>query len=140
MTTIADELLNDFEDSGSEQEDEQNDAFFSEQQGARDAPATGATMPDEAKQPHGSMELDGDEEEPDEADLDGNVPSHLKMEQGEDEAETKARVERMELHKVGDVRSVAGLMKQLEPVLEVSLHSHPHAYIPLSFTSCEPQP
>jgi len=122
MTTIADELLNDFEDSGSEQEEERNDGLFGETT-TTEAPATGVTMPTEAKQPT-SMELDGDEEEPDE-DLDGNVPSHLKMEEAEDEAETKARVEKMQLQNVGDVRSVAGLMKQLDPVLGVSPTIYP---------------
>jgi hypothetical protein len=38
----------------------------------------------------------------------------------EDEEETKAKVEKMQLGGVDDVRSVAGLMKSLEPVLEVS--------------------
>ncbi|KAK5120998.1 hypothetical protein LTR85_005782 [Meristemomyces frigidus] len=122
MTTIAEDLLNDFEDTGSEQEDEeQNDGLFGDT-GSSEPHATGATMPTEAKQANGSMELDGDEEEPDEADLDGNVPSHLKMEDGEDEAETKARVEKMQLQNVGDVRSVAGLMKQLQPVIEKIEH------------------
>ena len=121
MTTVADDLLNDFEDSGSEPEEEQNDGLFT-QSSASENPITDATGSAEA---HGALELDGDEEEPDEADLDGNVPSHLKMEDGEDEAETKARVEKMQLQSVGDVRSVAGLMKQLEPVLEVSSLQHP---------------
>ena len=136
MTTVADELLNDFEDSGSEQEEEQNEGLFTEAP-AYDAPATGVTMPTEAKQST-SMDLDGDEEEPDE-DVDGNVPSHLKMEEAEDEAETKARVEKMQLHSVGDVRSVAGLMKQLDPVLEVSsypysLMYHRHLHVNIALT------
>ncbi|KAK4543692.1 hypothetical protein LTR36_005337 [Oleoguttula mirabilis] len=121
MTTIAEDLLNDFEDSGSEQEEEQNDGLYPDG-GASVPHATGATMPTEARQASGSMELDGDEEEPEEGDLDGNVPSHLKMEDGEDEAETKARVEKMQLQNVGDVRSVAGLMKQLQPVIEEIEH------------------
>ena len=83
------------------------------------------------------MELDGDEEEPDDADIDASAPSHLKMEDAEDEEETKARVEKMELKTVSDVRSVAGLMKQLEPVLEVSTPRPQHmSSRPLSFTSC----
>lgn len=138
MTTIAEDLLNDFEDSGSEQEEEQNDGSYAENS-ASELHATGDTMPTEAKQAGGSMELDGDEEEPDEADLDGNVPSHLKMEDGEDEAETKARVEKMQLKGVDDVRSVALLMKQLQPVLEVSPHTHPNGMNP-SFTSRERSP
>ena len=116
MTTIADELLNDFEDSGSEQEEEeQNGEFFT-----GDDATEGARSTASIKQENGGMELDGDEEEPDEADLDGGAPSHLKMEDAEDEEETKARVEKMELKTVNDVRSVAGLMKQLDPVIQVS--------------------
>ena len=43
----------------------------------------------------------------------------------EDEEETKAKVEKMELGGVDDVRSVAKLMKTLEPVLEVSTSYFP---------------
>ena len=114
MTTIADELLNDFEDSGSEKdEEEQSNDFFG-------AGVTSSEDFGDVKQENGGMELDGDEEEPDEADIDGGPPSHLKMEDAEDEEETKARVEKMELKTVSDVRNVAGLMKQLDPVIEVS--------------------
>lgn len=120
MTTIADELLNDFESDGDEQEEEQTEGFYPEA-GATEAAATGVTMPTEAKQSSGDMELDGDEEAPGDEEGGQNVPSHVKMEEQEDEEETKARVEKMQLAGVGDVRSVAGLMKQLEPVLEVSL-------------------
>lgn len=114
MTTIADELLNDFEDSGSEQGDERNEDLLGETDGF-----SGANGASGARDEDGGMELEGDEEEPDD-DIDGAVPSHLKMEAGEDEEETKERVEKMELKTVSDVRSVAGLMKQLEPVVEVS--------------------
>jgi len=118
MATIADELLNDFESDEEEQADDaQNDAFLGDR-GYSEMPATGVTMPTEA---HGGMELDGDEEELDEDAVDGSVPSNIKMEGQEDEEETKARVEKMQLHNVADVRSVASLMKQLQPVVEVSL-------------------
>ncbi|KAK4957525.1 U4/U6-U5 snRNP complex subunit prp31 [Elasticomyces elasticus] len=120
MATIADELLNDFESDGEEQEEEQQDAFLGDS-GDAEMPATGVTMPTEAHQPDGSMELDGDEEEPDEAE-DGVTPSHIKTEAQEDEEETKARVEKMQLQNVTDVRSVAGLMKQLQPVIEKIEH------------------
>jgi len=46
------------------------------------------------------------------------------MEDAQDQEETKAKVEKMQLGGVSDVRNVAGLMKTLEPVLEVLL-SHP---------------
>ncbi|KAK5734833.1 U4/U6-U5 snRNP complex subunit prp31 [Elasticomyces elasticus] len=120
MATIADELLNDFESDGDEQEDDQQDAFLGDN-GDAEMPATGVTMPTEAHQADGSMELDGDEEEPDEAE-DGVAPSHIKTEAQEDEEETKARVEKMQLQNVTDVRSVAGLMKQLQPVIEKIEH------------------
>lgn len=124
MTTIADELLNDFEDDGDDQEEEQNEGLYQDE-GAPEAAGTGVTMPNAAKQQNGDMELDGDEEVPDDEEGGVNVPSHVKMEEQEDEAETKARIEKMHLQSVGDVRSVAGLMKQLEPVLEVSLPFNP---------------
>ena len=116
MATVADELLNDFEDSGSENEEEQNGDFFNDAGEGFDGVKAEVTV----KREDGGMELEDDEEQPDEADLDVAAPSHLKMEDAEDEAETKARVEKMELKTVSDVRSVAGLMKQLEPVIEVS--------------------
>lgn len=119
MTTIADELLNDFEDDEEEHEEEQNDGLYSEA-GASQFDGSGVVMPKEGGQHDGHMDLDGDEEAPDDEEEGMNVPSHVKMEGQEDEAETKARVEKMQLQSVGDVRSVAGLMKQLEPVLEVS--------------------
>lgn len=125
MTTIADELFNDFADSGDENEEEQSEAQFRED-GATSLPAPEANGDG---QHDGGMELEGDEEESDEADLDGGAPSHLKLEEAEDEQETKDRVEKMQLHNVGDVRSVAGLMKQLQPVIEVSPPKYPAYYI-----------
>ncbi|KAI4164060.1 MAG: hypothetical protein LQ342_002295 [Letrouitia transgressa] len=75
MATLADELLNDFDDTGSEADAEKQD----------DSVATPATGPVE--------ESDGDED-------------------------TKTKVEKLQLSQVGDVRTVAGLMMKLEPVLE----------------------
>ncbi|KAK5160036.1 U4/U6-U5 snRNP complex subunit prp31 [Recurvomyces mirabilis] len=123
MTTIADELFNDFEDDDDDQNDEQEDGLLGGYEDGEEMPATGVTMPTEAKQSNGEMELDGDEEEPDDdPDAATNAPSHLKMEEQEDEAETKARVEKMQLQKVSDVRSVAVLMKKLKPVMEEIEH------------------
>ena len=60
----------------------------------------------------------GDEEEVDEdEEMSGVADTGADV---EDEEETKAKVEKMELGAVDDVRSVARLMKTLEPVLEVS--------------------
>lgn len=117
MATIADELLNDFEDSGSENGEAPNEDFFAGN-GATDEDSGANGVPG-AMQETGGMELDEDEERAQDADGQ-SAPSHLKMEDAEDEAETKARVEKMELKAVSDVRSVAGLMKQLDPVIEVS--------------------
>ena len=132
MSTLADELLQDFEDSGSEGGEEQNDSLFPENEesknglnGHADA-LSGAT---------GRMELDGDEEEVDEdQEMAGLNDSGLDV---EDEEETKAKVEKLELGGVDDVRSVARLMKTLEPVLEVSNSLFPHSSLleDLRFTS-----
>ena len=123
MATVADELLNDFEDSGSENDEAPNEDLF-----AGDDVSTGgdgvSAGQQQGQQREADMELDEDEEAPQDGDADGAAPSHLKMDDGEDEEETKARVEKMELKAVSDVRSVAGLMKQLDPVIEVSSSRH----------------
>ena len=105
MSTLADELLQDFEDSGSEGADERNDDEF---QGADSA--TNGVLAD------GDLDMDGAEEEDEEMD---GMPDTSKQ-APEDADEAKARVEKMQLGGVDDVRSVANLMKSLEPVLEVS--------------------
>lgn len=120
MATLADELLNDFADSGSEDGGEQENGTLEHDAGTEAAPKNGI------RDNVGDVEdNDGDEDMDEEDGASDNelepAPSHLKMDTGEDAAETKARVERMQLHNVGDVRSVAGLMKQLAPVIEVSL-------------------
>lgn len=110
MATIADELLNDFGDSGDENEEQVDEQDF----GLNNAQAAVSDA-----QQNGGMAVDGDEEN----DTDiagGDAPSHVKVDDEETEEETKARVEKMELQNVSDVRSVAGLMKQLEPLLKVS--------------------
>ncbi|RDW94530.1 hypothetical protein BP5796_00293 [Coleophoma crateriformis] len=113
MSTLADELLQDFEDSGSEGGEEQQDTgLFPDEEEAKtglNGDATGAS---------GSMELDGDEEEVDEDDQ----MAGMHADSGDDEETTKMKVEKMQLGGVEDVRSVAGLMKTLEPVLEVSTY------------------
>ncbi|KAK5164857.1 U4/U6-U5 snRNP complex subunit prp31 [Saxophila tyrrhenica] len=118
MTTIADELLNDFEDDGSENEEEQqNEGFYADAEyGDADQGANGTAT---AKQSTEGMELEANnDEESEDGDLEDGAPTNVKMEAEEDEEETKARVEKMELKTVSDVRNVAGLMKQLEPVME----------------------
>ena len=114
MSTLADELLNDFEDSGSEGEGGQQNGFLHDD-------ATPPTTNGRVQAPEGSMVLDGDEEdvsEDDEADLGDSIVAGAAADI-EDEEEAKAKVEKMQLGGVNDVRSVAGLMKTLEPVLQV---------------------
>jgi U4/U6 small nuclear ribonucleoprotein PRP31 len=122
MSTLADELLQDFEDSGSEGGEEQNDGLFPESEESKNGPNGYANAHSGT---NGRMELDGDEEEVDEdQEMAGVNDSGLDV---EDEEETKAKVEKMELGGVDDVRSVARLMKTLEPVLEVSNSLFPHS-------------
>lgn len=126
MATLADELLNDFEDSGSEIDDRDRNGFLEDdRQNTQDNSLRndGATStPD--------MELDGDEEEVADAGEELAAQNNATdLKDAPDEEETKARVERMKLGGVSDVRNVAGLMKILQPVLEVRyLH-----VCPLSF-------
>ena len=116
MATLADELLIDFEDSGSEAEAEQQNGF-----------AEDGSPPPKSKNPsqprYEGMVLDGDEEEEDndqdEDTLLGDAPADA-VADAEDEEDAKAKVEKTQLGGVSDVRNVAGLMKTLEPVLEVS--------------------
>jgi len=127
MSTLAEELLQDFEDSGSDGEEQQNENLFSNNEDSKFR-----TLNGHSQGANGSMELDGDEEEVDQDEE--MVGAQLPELDVEDEEETKAKVEKMQLGGVDDVRSVAGLMKTLEPVLEVS-HSYPSYLKDLRFTS-----
>ena len=111
MSTLADELLNDFEDSGSEGDGDQQNGFL------QDGPSPPAANGHHA--PEGSMVLDDDEENVDSDDEMEGTQGDRAVADAEDEEEAKAKVEKMQLGGVNDVRSVAGLMKTLEPVLEV---------------------
>lgn len=111
MATLADELLNDFEDSGSENGLE--DGF---QDDGRDGPQEETDNANE-----GGMMLDGDDEDTGDVDEEAQYKAEHGDLAGADEDTAKARVEKMQLANVGDVRSVALLMKKLSPVLEVSL-------------------
>jgi len=123
MTTVAEDLLNDFEDDDNE-EDQNNDELFGDH-GYGDALDNGVGLSAATDGEDGADALaDGDyldgDEEADDGDLSGGAAPNVKMEDQEDEEETKARVEKMQLASVGDVRSVARLMKELDPVMEVS--------------------
>lgn len=102
MTTVADDLLNDFGSSGDEADDQELDGLAQ-------------TDDNDANQDADAMQVDrahGDGEDAAEA-------------ADDDDAEaTKARVEKMQLGSVKDVRSVASLMQTLQPVLEVSPLPH----------------
>ncbi|OJD26587.1 hypothetical protein ACJ73_02026 [Blastomyces percursus] len=114
MATLADELLNDFEESGSEDEGTAANTLFPDSVG-------GPGLDISVKARGEGMELDGDEEEvnDDEEDVDVAMDptGKLAKEMGEAEA-TKAKVEKMRLGTVSDVRSVANLMKTLQPILD----------------------
>jgi U4/U6 small nuclear ribonucleoprotein PRP31 len=113
MATIAEELLNDFEDGGEMDVDladvEDSLKYFG-------GDMTGMDMGSDQEPPDGQMEV-------------ATSAPTAKRNEPEDEEETKARVEKMQLHNVEDVRSVALLMQQLQPVMEVS-HPHPHPHPP----------
>ena len=112
MSTLADELLNDFEDSGSEGEERRQDGFLRDEASPPAANGHGDA-------PEGSMILDGDEEEVGDDEGTGGGPINGVAADVEDQEDAKAKVEKMQLGGVSDVRSVAGLMKTLEPILQV---------------------
>lgn len=116
MATLADELLNDFEDSGPEVDDQ--DLNGSLENGGHHTQDDALVNGNSDSMP--GMELDEDEEEV--PDAEEGLAAHnnrADIKDAPDEAETKARVEKMKLGSVSDVRNVASLMKTLQPVLEV---------------------
>ena len=136
MSTLADELLQDFEDSGSEGEGEQqNGGLFSESEPSRSG-ANGHLSNGDI-----GMELDGDGDDAidDDEEMEGIPGAAVTL--TDDTEEAKAKVEKMQLGGVSDVRSVAGLMKTLEPVIEVSTIYFPSSiyedsvYIPFYSTA-----
>lgn len=131
MSTLADELLNDFEESGSEGEDEQQNGLLQES-----ATPPAASSVNNGIRDSGSMVLDGDEED-EAASEEAVADGASQLDEVEDEEEAKAKVEKMQLGGVSDVRTVAGLMRTLEPVLEVSTlpsSSSPHCRRSAMFT------
>lgn len=124
MSTLADELLNDFEDSGSEGEADRQNGFL---QDAPSSPASSVTVGRRqstyANGSAGVMVRDVDEEDDDEDEemANGDTLASGTLEDAEDEEEAKAKVEKMQLGGINDVRNVAGLMKTLEPVLQVGV-------------------
>jgi U4/U6 small nuclear ribonucleoprotein PRP31 len=117
MSTLEDELLQDFEDSGSEAEDQQADGLYD----------TASVPLPTASRAIGDMDLDDDDEggSDEDEDMAGGV------EPVEDAEEAKAKIEKMQFGGIRDIRSVAGLMQTLEPVLQVSISSSERLFSPL---------
>ncbi|KAK5634746.1 hypothetical protein RRF57_010459 [Xylaria bambusicola] len=116
MSTLVDELLQDFEDSGSENSDAQNDARLQLDDDT-------ALSPKGDREQDGDMMLDGDEEEePDRDEYMGGLDDSI-VNAMEDQDAAKARVEKMQLANVSDVRKVTNVMDRLDPLLKVSLSS-----------------
>jgi U4/U6 small nuclear ribonucleoprotein PRP31 len=120
MATLADELLADLM-SGSEDEEESHE--FLEEDGENATPTVSS-----ATDVNGEMDIDATREDEDE-EMENDTEDTIRaaaaagksaVTEAEDELEAKARVEKMQLGGISDVRSVAGLMKTLKPVLEVS--------------------
>lgn len=114
MSTLADELLNDFEDSGSdaggeEQQDSHDHGLFDYAAVSNGVHTDGDTAMDEVH--------DDDDEEDEDADMMDGLASGA-AQTDDDPTEAKAKIEKMQLGAVRDVRAVAGLMKTLTPVLE----------------------
>lgn len=104
MSTVADDLLNDFGSSGDEADELENDGLVLTEKttnGDRDA-----------------MDVDDDDENEEASDDEAAGA----MKDMEDTEATKAKVEKMQLGAVKDVRSVASLMQTLEPILEKITH------------------
>ncbi|KAK3311329.1 uncharacterized protein B0T15DRAFT_482374 [Chaetomium strumarium] len=116
MSTLADELLQDFEGSGSEAGgDEHDDGLFGEAGLSGDAQANGGDT---------SMEevRDEDENADEDADMIDGVDGNAAAAAAGDDDDAKTRIEKMQLGGVRDVRTIAGLMKTLTPVLEKIAH------------------
>ncbi|KAJ9628095.1 U4/U6-U5 snRNP complex subunit prp31 [Taxawa tesnikishii (nom. ined.)] len=94
MATIADELLNDFEDTGSEGEEENAGGSVQDDGIVGGPSARGLRRPSDPAAEVGDMELDGDEEEVEDVDMDGDAAANGAAEHAEDAEETKARYSR----------------------------------------------
>ncbi|KAI8299930.1 Pre-mRNA-processing factor 31 [Colletotrichum sp. SAR11_59] len=114
MATLAEELFNDFADSGSEADETQQDG--------NDAIGLDLAPQTVNHSSSNDMDLDADDSE---ADADDDVMAGVSkgtVDTVEDAEDAKSKVEKMQLGGVSDVRSVASLMQTLEPVLERIAH------------------
>jgi len=110
MATLADELLNDFEDSGDENGENENG--YAEEEQLKNGK-------DVYRNVNEGLEVDANDDAMSEpADEEAEARFEGLDADEDDEIAHKAKVEKMQLGGVSDVRSVAGLMKTLQPVLE----------------------
>lgn len=120
MSTVHEDLLNDFGSSGDEADDGEETGL--QLNGKTDAHGDGAD----------SMDVDGPDGEGDKDGGDDDASNN--NDAGDDEAAME-KIEKMQLGNVKDVRSVASLMQTLEPILEVSWPPPPPLpmpFLPLS--------
>ena len=111
MATLADELLNDFEESDSGGEQDQKNGFL-------DHAATSG--PDTSGSRIEGSDMEVDEEKKSEGE--DNEMLLNGVEEAEDAEEAKDQVEKMQLGGFSDVRSVTTLKSSLEPVLQKISH------------------
>ncbi|KAF3802957.1 Pre-mRNA-processing factor 31 [Colletotrichum gloeosporioides] len=114
MATLAEELFNDFADSGSEADETQQDGND----------ALGLDLAPQTVNHSSSNDMDLDADDSEAAADDDAMAGVSKgtVDTVEDAEDAKSKVEKMQLGGVSDVRSIASLMQTLEPVLEVSTH------------------
>ena len=121
MATLADELLNDFDDSGDEQDGDQNGYGGDDVEQHQNGNAARRDVE------HG-LEVDANEDAmsedggADEEEIARMKRAGSEEEESDEEVVKKAKVEGMQLSGVSDVRTVAGLMKTLQPVLDQIHH------------------
>lgn len=116
MATLADELQNDFADSGSERGDEDENEVANKVTGL--AP----------KSVFDSL-YEEDEDDNMEANEDGDIePKETLLDEAEEEEEARLQAETASQRDHKDMRGVASFMKSMEPILEVSTVRHPQPH------------
>lgn len=113
MATLADELQNDFADSGSDRgEDVENDV---------DDTASGLNV----RSAYGIMEEDEDDEDENMGEEPGDSePKVVLLDEAEEEEEARLNSDSVMGRESKDMRGVANFMRSMEPILEVS-SAHP---------------
>ncbi|KAI4149901.1 MAG: hypothetical protein LQ340_004382 [Diploschistes diacapsis] len=127
MATLADELLNDFDESDSEGEDGPDHGLFERNR----AISTDGTAPTLGG---AEMVVDEDEDVADET----NEKMLNDVEDADDAEEAKNQVEKMQFRGFSDVRSVTTIKLSLEPILEVSCPPAHHSKLQHSVYICKP--